>query len=106
MKTTWLLMTLCLALGSCAQGNSQKGGKAGPAYTNVGGPCEGCEAIHETPVPFDQLNAVDTLPDFGDNGPKLEISGVVYRQDGRTPAPGVILYVYHTDQKGVYPTRG
>ncbi|MES2882382.1 MAG: intradiol ring-cleavage dioxygenase, partial [Bacteroidota bacterium] len=39
-------------------------------------------------------------------GPKLIVSGTVYKNDGVSPAPGVVLYVYHTDQKGLYPTKG
>jgi protocatechuate 3,4-dioxygenase beta subunit len=73
---------------------------------NVGGPCEGCEAVYECPVPFDQLNNVDTLPDFNDAGPGIEISGTIYQRDGKTPAKDVILYVYHTNQEGVYPKKG
>ena len=39
-------------------------------------------------------------------GEPLTVSGVVYRPDGRTPAPGVILYLYHTNARGEYPRRG
>ena len=46
------------------------------------------------------------MPDFKEPGPKLEISGTIYQSDGKTPAKGVILYIYHTDQKGVYPQKG
>jgi protocatechuate 3,4-dioxygenase beta subunit len=35
-------------------------------------------------------------------GEPLEMRGVIYRSDGKTPAPDVILYVYHTDAKGLY----
>lgn len=87
----------------CSQKTSNK---TETQHKLVGGSCEGCEAIHENPIPFNQLNNTDTLPDFNDPGPKVEISGVIYQADGKTPAPGVVLYVYHTDQKGVYPTRG
>lgn len=38
-------------------------------------------------------------------GERLEISGVVYKRDGKTPAPGVILYLYQTDASGYYPSR-
>ena len=72
----------------------------------VGGRCEGCEAIYESPVLFEQLNEVDTLPDFNEAGPKIEISGVIYNRDGKTPAKGVVLYIYHTDQRGLYPKKG
>lgn len=76
------------------------------SVTNVGGPCEGCEAIHESPVAFDKLPSSIILPDYADKGPKIEVSGIVYERDGMTPAKDVVLYVYHTDQKGVYPTKG
>jgi protocatechuate 3,4-dioxygenase beta subunit len=40
-------------------------------------------------------------------GEPLEMQGVIYRVDGKTPAPDVILYVYHTDARGDYsPTPG
>ena len=97
-----LLALLCsLSIPACTQ----------PAATNkqdlkVGGPCEGCEAIYECPVSFDQLNEVDTLPDFNEAGPQIEISGTVYKADGKTAAAGVIIYIYHTDQSGIYPRKG
>lgn len=70
----------------------------------VGGPCEGCEAVFE--YGDRELSPVDTLPDFGDEGPRIKVTGTIYQSDGKTPAEGVILYVYHTDQTGVYPTKG
>lgn len=76
-------------------------------HSKVGGPCEGCEAIYENPVPFDQLKAFTELPDVSWEGKKpLGINGVVYKADGKTPAPGVILYLYHTDETGHYPKKG
>jgi protocatechuate 3,4-dioxygenase beta subunit len=35
-------------------------------------------------------------------GARLEVSGVVYASDGRTPVPGASLYVYQTDARGYY----
>lgn len=98
------LLLVTVSLAGCAQ--DKPAAKTKDAV-NIGGSCEGCEAIHESPVPFSQLNNTDTLPDFDDgNGPKLEISGYIYQRDGKTPAADVVLYVYHTDQKGIYPTAG
>jgi protocatechuate 3,4-dioxygenase beta subunit len=34
------------------------------------------------------------------------LRGTIFYKDGKTPAKNIILYVYHTDQKGVYPTKG
>lgn len=70
----------------------------------VGGPCEGCEALLE--YENEVLNSVDTLPGFEANEPKLHLSGVVYQADGKTPANGVIIYIYHTNTKGIYETKG
>lgn len=70
----------------------------------VGGPCEGCEAIHEYGDKI--LSPTDTLPEFENNEPKLKISGTVYKEDGKTPAGNVILYIYHTNRKGIYETKG
>jgi protocatechuate 3,4-dioxygenase beta subunit len=38
-------------------------------------------------------------------GERLVISGTVFAEDGVTPAKNVLLYVYHTNAKGVYPKR-
>lgn len=46
------------------------------------------------------------IPPKGEPGDKLIISGTVYFPDGKTPAKDVIVYVHHTNNKGVYPKRG
>lgn len=108
MKLLYLVL-ICssLSLVSCGQKGSQpaNNNKSSKPETKVGGSCERCEAIYESPVAFENLNEVDTLPDFNEPGPKIEISGTIYQPDGKTPAPGVILYIYHTDQKGLYATK-
>ena len=37
--------------------------------------------------------------------PKIEISGIVYQRDGKTPAKDVVIYIYHTDQAGHYTAK-
>lgn len=104
MKTYLLIaIAFCNSLNACSQ---NKSGSPAESKTKVGGNCEGCEAIYESPVPFEKLNWIDTLPGFNDPGLKLEISGIVYKKDGTTPAAGVVIYIYHTDQKGIYPVKG
>lgn len=97
-----LVLLLCGTLTTC----SQSPVTTAPVSKKVGGPCEGCEAIYESPVPFTSLPWIDALPDFSEAGPKLEVSGTVYQQDGKTPAPGIVLYIYHTDQQGYYSKKG
>ncbi len=70
----------------------------------VGGPCEGCEAVFE--YGDRALTPVDTLPDFHSGAQKIKVNGTIYRPDGKTPAPDVVLYVYHTDRSGLYTKRG
>jgi protocatechuate 3,4-dioxygenase beta subunit len=95
-----------ISLHGCTQGTSRNVNQPGPADIKVGASCEDCEAIYESPVPFNQLNAIDTLADFLDKGPKLHVSGIIFQKDGKTPAPNVVMYFYHTDQSGIYPKRG
>lgn len=37
-----------------------------------------------------------------DKGDKMVISGKVFEADGKTPAPNVLIYLYHTDIEGYY----
>ncbi|MEO5948659.1 MAG: hypothetical protein ABIP79_17725 [Chitinophagaceae bacterium] len=103
-----ILYLFLTSLIGCSQNKTQTNSKIEPSATDrkVGGTCEGCEAIYESPVPFDQLNSVDTLPDFNEDGPKIEISGYIFHSDGNTPAANVIMYLYHTDQNGIYSGGG
>lgn len=103
MKQVFLLLIVFASTAGCSQNNSKK--IAANTYTNVGGSCEGCEAIHESPLPFDSLKSTSWLPDWNGQGRKLEVSGIIYKKNGK-PASNVIIYVYHTDQTGVYPTKG
>lgn len=103
MKLFYLLPVVLLThLLSCAQTNVNK-----RQTGNVGGPCEGCEAIYECDKPFDKLESMIKMPGYDENkkGAKIAINGTVYNADG-TPAPDVIIYIYHTDQTGVYPNKG
>lgn len=94
------LFLLVSLLNSCPQ--HQNGENFDPIL--IGGPCEGCEAVFE----FGQKipSSHDTLPGFESKGLPIKVSGTVYFLDGKTPAPNIILYLYHTNQAGVYPTKG
>ncbi|MDD1444428.1 hypothetical protein MEO93_29645, partial [Dolichospermum sp. ST_sed3] len=100
ITTLYILINL-FSFSACSQ---NKKTEPDPKH-HIGGPCEGCEAVFESPVPFDKLNWIDTLPDFNEPGPKLMISGVIYQADGKTPAKDVVLYIYHTNQNGVYTNK-
>lgn len=97
MKTYCIAFVL-LSVTACAQHST----KANEKDRKVGGNCECCEAIYEQAPDFKLLNETDTLPDFKEPGPKMLVYGTIYRKDGTTPAAGVVLYIYHTDQTGLY----
>ena len=55
-----------------------------------------------------QLSANGRIAPAGEPGTPLVIHGRVFREDGRTPAPDIIVFAYHTDARGLYdvPSSG
>ena len=68
----------------------------------IGGPCQDCEAVLDYKLVTPNLKSVDTLPGYSQYRPQLEISGTVFKPDGKTPAEDVILYIYHTSRDSIY----
>jgi protocatechuate 3,4-dioxygenase beta subunit len=66
----------------------------------VGGPCEGCEDVFAG-LP-DSLAWSSTIAPEREPGQRMRIDGTVRDGEGR-PVPGVIVYAYHTNAKGLYP---
>ncbi|GIV37067.1 MAG: hypothetical protein KatS3mg032_1446 [Cyclobacteriaceae bacterium] len=78
---------------ACSQTKSQ--------YEHVlGGPCEDCELLFEG-MP-NQLSWRATISAPDEPGEPLIISGTIYKKGTKTPAPDIILYIYHTDNRGLY----
>ncbi len=90
--TGLMILTACQSPGSAAQSNK--------ADRAVGGRCEGCD-WYVLGMP-EKLSAETTIAAPEEPGERLTISGTIYQKDGKTPAAGVILYVYHTDAEGNY----
>ncbi|MGZ3377935.1 MAG: dioxygenase family protein, partial [Phenylobacterium sp.] len=59
-------------------------------------------------TPCGSANPPAFVPTFGriaptsEPGEPIEVTGVVYRSDRRTPANGITLFAYHTDARGDY----
>jgi protocatechuate 3,4-dioxygenase beta subunit len=66
----------------------------------VGGPCEGCETVF-VGMP-DRFTSQSRIAPTGEPGEPMRIMGQVKHADG-TPAPGTIVYAYHTNAGGIYP---
>lgn len=95
MKHYLILIVVVFTISCKGQANSEKERK-------VGGPCEDCVALLDYKTLNIQPIAVDTLPGFVENEPKIKITGTVYKSDGNTPAENTILYIYHVDRNGLY----
>lgn len=66
----------------------------------VGGRCEDCELMFSG-IP-ENLSWKTQYAAEDEPGEPMIIRGTIYRKDGKTPAPDVILYVYQTDNTGRY----
>lgn len=95
MKITISAFWLFMSLTGCSQPN---GGQSIPDRV-VGGGCDGCELMYEQ-IPS-TMSWKTIIAAAGEAGERMTIRGMIYSLDGK-PAPGVILYVYHTDSKGYY----
>jgi protocatechuate 3,4-dioxygenase beta subunit len=66
----------------------------------VGLPCEGCPDVF-LGIP-DSLPSLSRIAPASEPGEPMRIEGTAFRINGTT-APGVVVYAYHTDARGVYP---
>lgn len=98
MRQLFFISVLLLIFSSCKSQTDIKVNQI------VGGGCDGCEAIFEHGDR--KLSSTCTLPNFESTEPKLKITGTVYKNDGKSPAKDVILYIYHTNRNGIYETKG
>ena len=96
--------TIVGAVGLCllvAAGRACAQGGADSRVPIIGLPCEGCEAVFDgLPQTLAQTARIAPLAEPGE---PMRIEGTVYDGEG-DEAPGVIVYAYHTDATGVYPS--
>ncbi|TDR39962.1 protocatechuate 3,4-dioxygenase beta subunit [Tahibacter aquaticus] len=74
---------------------------AAPAEPIVGLPCEGCDAVFAG-MPATFASSARIAP-AGQPGEALQVQGQVLDAQGR-PAAGIVIYAYHTDASGHYPS--
>lgn len=103
-----LLVILCNLLTGCngqTKNNSTTTQTASQKNKLVGGGCDGCEIMF-VGMPTN-INDVDTSAGWTEQGQKLLLTGIVYKIDGKTPVPNVIIYYWQTDNNGYYsPKKG
>jgi len=91
---------LVFAAAGCAAPGGPAAAQAVQRVPVAGGPCEGCEAVFDG-IP-QRIPSMARIALRDEPGEPLRIDGVVRDATGR-PVPGVIVYAYHTDAKGIYP---
>jgi protocatechuate 3,4-dioxygenase, beta subunit len=52
-----------------------------------------------------ELSWKTLIPPAGEPGTPLVVSGRIFAPDGKTPAGGITLHVYHTDARGLYSDK-
>lgn len=85
--------------GCNGQSNSNKNNTPDKT-SNVGGAFENREFTYYGIPKI--ISATDTSSGWNQNGQKLLLTGIVYQIDGKTPAPNVLFYYYHTTTDGKY----
>jgi protocatechuate 3,4-dioxygenase, beta subunit len=101
-----VMILLCHSAACRGQASDDKQSRSNNAnkYNNVGGPFENSEFMY-IGMP-DHMNSTDTSAGWNQQGQRLLITGTIFKRDGITPAPGIIVYYYHTDVHGDYANRG
>ena len=64
--------------------------------------CEWC-GTNEAP---ENITWETTIAPANEPGERMTISGTVYNAETQSPAEGIIIYIYHTNAKGIYQKRG
>jgi protocatechuate 3,4-dioxygenase beta subunit len=70
-----------------------------PAQRVVGGGIDGPDGWQGVPA---GLSWQDTSPGWTQQGQRIKLTGTILQSDARTPAPGIVLYYYHTNTQGRY----
>ena len=92
------LLLLCLVFTNC---NGQTSDKKQPVKNNiVGDSCEGCELMYIGMPKV--ISSEHTSIGWKQSLQKLILTGTIFQPDGKTPAPEVIIYYWHTDDNGLY----
>ncbi len=99
MRSLFYLLVAAFAVG-CQPSDTREA-----HAQNASTPLPACEWCGTGEAP-DGLGWTTTIASPDEPGDRLVVTGTVYEAAGVTPAPGVTLYFYHTNNDGVYPKRG
>lgn len=95
-----IILVLLLSTQLCVVSGCQGQSKPESMPEKVGGAFENSEYTYYG-IPK-VVSSTDTSAGWNQQGPKMLLTGTVYQSDGKTPAPDVLLYYYHTNTEGRY----
>lgn len=99
--TLGLVLAGPLIVGAaCSRAIPATGGAVGPQIRSDLYACEGCESVAERHP--DGVSWMAILAGPSEPGERMRLTGQVFRPDGVTPAPSVIVYAHHTNAAGLY----
>jgi protocatechuate 3,4-dioxygenase beta subunit len=101
LAMTAAALAICATIAACRGPATAPGASPAGAEPIVGLPCEGCEAVFQGKP--DTLLSRARIAPVNEPGQPMTIDGTVVDRRGR-PMRGVIVYAYHTNAQGVYPT--
>lgn len=107
MKTYVLLFTIIFCLFSCGNSGSRKN-NASEKLSDDKDTCDNPDAPLSclfVNLPEDLSNKME-IADNADEGVRIIIKGQIFKDDGVTPYNELIIYAYHTDNKGYYTKKG
>jgi protocatechuate 3,4-dioxygenase beta subunit len=99
-KIYFFLLSALIINYACNQNRSTAQTATSQQGKPVGEGCDGCELIY-VGMPA-KISSIDTSPAWNEKGQKLLAQGTVYKPDGKTLAPGIILYYHQTNNDGLY----
>lgn len=100
---SFLVLTLTAFVSGCGQTN--KTDSISPILSReirISDGCEDCALMYEGMPSFESMLSETNIANSSEPGEPLEVSGTIFMPDGKTPAPDILLYIYHTDNKGLY----
>lgn len=96
---TLAIMPLAAACNRALPANAQNQQSSKTPLLNLY-QCEGCEgSLERDAAALDWQTQISTPIEAGET---FVFEGVVYQANGKTPAPNVVLYAYHTNADGLY----
>lgn len=101
-KTFLIHLALIHLLMGCNGQTTQEPGKSNQTKSKeiVGGGCDGCELMY-IGMPK-EIQPENTSVGWAEGQQKLIVTGKIFQLDGKTPAPDVVVYYWHTDDNGLY----